>query len=153
MRREVILAIAIGFSLGLLLAAGLLFGRKTIRHGVKLPLSIQRQAEKPSFSEPSPPPISPISSISPITLTITSPQDESIFDKDKLTLEGKTNPEAVVSVIYEEGETLGEANENGDFDFEIPLIGGANEITVTAYNLEGEEATEMITVVYTTAEI
>lgn len=152
MRREVILAIAIGFSIGLLIAAGLLLGRKTIRQGIRLFPRKEKVAVSPTpaeITEPSP----LISPIAPITLTILSPEDESIISEDKVTLEGKTESEAIISVIYEEGEALGEANENGDFEFEIPLIGGANEITVTAYSLDGEETTEIITVVYTTAEI
>lgn len=153
MRREVILAIAIGFSIGLLIAAGVLLGRKTIRQGIKLFPRKEEVTVSPTPAEITNLSPSPISSISPIPLTITFPEDESIVDKDKINLEGKTEPEAIISVIYEEGEALGEADENGEFSFEISLISGANEITVTAYSLEGEEASKTITVVYTTAEI
>ncbi len=149
MRREVILAIAIGFAIGLLIAAGLLLGRKTIREKIKI-LPKQQTIASPAPSEPSPSPISPIA---PITLTILSPEDESIIGENKVTLKGQTEPEAIISVIYEEGEALGEADKDGNFDFEIPLIGGANKITITAYNPEGEEKSETITAVYTTAEI
>lgn len=153
MRREVILAIAIGFSIGLLIAAGVLLGRKNIRQGIKLFPRKEEVTVSPTPAEITNLSPSPISSISPIPLTITFPEDESIVDKDKINLEGKTEPEAIISVIYEEGEALGEADENGEFSFEISLISGANEITVTAYSLEGQEASKTITVVYTTAEI
>ena len=153
MRREVILAITIGFSIGLLIAAGLLLGRRTIRDGIKLPSILPQKEEAAVQITPSE--LSPAEApqIPQIFLTIISPEDESIINEDKVALTGQTEPEAIISVIYEEGEALGEADKEGNFDFEIPLIGGANEITVTVYNLEGEEASETITVVYTTAEI
>ena len=153
MRREAVLAIVIGFSVGLLICAGLLLGRKSIRQKIKLPQWPPRQMEE---AQPPAPTKADEISVAPTTskiLTITSPEDESIANEEKITLEGKTAPGAIISVVYEEGEALGEADESGKFNFEIPLIGGVNEITVTAYDTEGKETSKTLTVVYTTAEI
>lgn len=145
-RREVMLAIVIGFSIGLLLSAGLILGRKTIRQRITPPPEpVILESEQPSPTEVPP--------IAATKLTITSPEDETIVNENKVALEGSTEPEAIISIIYEEGEILDQADENGDFSFDIPLIGGANEITISAYGPEGQQASQTITVVYTTAEI
>jgi len=154
MRREAVLAIVIGFSVGIIISAGLLLGRKNIRQKINLRWPTKRTEEMPL-----PTPTHQVGEEAitipktPVALTITFPEDESIINEEKIVLTGETTPEAIISIVYEEGEALGEADENGDFSFEIPLIGGTNEITITAYNLKGEEASKTITVVYTTAEI
>ena len=153
MRREAVLAIVIGFSVGIIISAGLLLGRKNIRQKINLRWPTRRteetslptptQVEEEAIATPE----------TPVALTITSPEDESIINEEKIVLTGETTPSAIISIVYEEGEALGEADENGDFSFEIPLIGGTNEIVITAYSLEGGEAGKEITVVYTTAKI
>lgn len=151
MRREVVLAITIGFFIGLLLSAGLILGRQTIRERISLPQFGHKQVEEPPVS-PQPSPLTTVT-IAPMNLKIVGPEDDSLVSEDKIVLEGITQPQAVIAVIYEEGEVLGQADENGHFSFDIPLIGGANEMTITAYGSEEQEASQTITVVYTTAEI
>jgi len=135
-----------------LVSVGLLLTKitKTPAGEVKLSTLPQKEiAASPTPGEiitPSPQP-------SALSLAITSPEDESIVREQKITLKGNTEKNAIVSVVFEEGEMLGEADSEGNFSFEIPLIKGANEITLTASNLEGKETSKTITVVYTTAEV
>jgi hypothetical protein len=59
-----------------------------------------------------------------------------------------------VVIIFPEGETISEADEDGLFSTEISLKGGVNEINVFAYDLETDsEVEQTLTVVYSTAEI
>ncbi len=142
MRKEVILAIVGGVVLGLLVIGGLWWTNKaTTEESLNItPTPVLEQ----------PPTLTPAPSLS---LEIISPEDESIIEEEKITLEGKTAPESVVVVIYPEGENIVEADEEGNFETEITLVGGANEIKVTAYDEEGNQAEKNLTLVYSTAKI
>ena len=142
MRKEVILAIVGGVVLGLLVIGGLWWTNKaTTEESLNItPTPVLEQ----------PPTLIPVSSLS---LEIISPEDEIIIEEEKITLEGKTAPESVVVVIYPEGENIVEADEEGNFETEITLVGGANEIKVTAYDEEGNQAEKSLTLVYSTAKI
>ena len=143
MRKEVILAIVGGVALGLLVIGGLWWTNKTTTE------------ENPIVPSPTPlitqaPTLTPALSL---PLEIINPENESIIEEEKITLEGKTAPESVVVVIYPEGENIVEADEEGNFETEITLVGGANEIKVTAYDEEGNQAEKSLTLVYSTAKI
>ena len=154
MRKEVVLAVLMGFVLGLVIAGGIfLFGKSGIRLSSSPTVSSLSSLTRISPSLPTGSQVPLISPASPITLTLASPEDESIVKEDKVSVEGKTAPSATVSLIYENGESLITADEDGNFSESVPLIGGANEITITAFGEEGNEATQTVTVVYTTAEI
>jgi hypothetical protein len=86
-------------------------------------------------------------------LEIINPENESIIGEEKITLEGKTAPGSVVVVIYPEGENIVEADEEGSFETEIVLVGGANEIKINAYDEEGNQAEKNLTLIYSTAKI
>ena len=142
MRKEVILAIVGGVVLGLLVIGGLWWTNKaTTEESLNItPTPVLEQ----------PPTLTPASSLS---LEIISPEDESIIEEEKITLEGKTAPESVVVVIYPEGENIVEADKEGNFETEITLVGGANEIKITAYDEEGNQAEKNLTLIYSTAKI
>jgi len=143
MRKEVILAIVGGVALGLLVIGGLWWTNKTATE------------ENPIVPSPTPlitqaPTLTPALSL---PLEIINPENESIIEEEEITLEGKTMPGSVVVVIYPEGENIVEADEEGNFETEITLVGGANEIKITAYDEEGNQAEKNLTLIYSTAKI
>ncbi len=143
MRKEVILAIVGGVALGLLVIGGLWWTNKTATE------------ENPIVPSPTPlitqaPTLTPALSL---PLEIINPENESIIEEEEITLEGKTTPGSVVVVIYSEGENIVEADEEGNFETEITLVGGANEIKITAYDEEGNQAEKNLTLIYSTAKI
>lgn len=143
MRKEVILAIVGGVALGLLVIGGLWWTNKTTTE------------ENPIVPSPTPlitqaPTLTPALSL---PLEIINPENESIIEEEEITLEGKTIPGSVVVVIYPEGENIVEADEEGNFETEITLVGGANEIKITAYDEEGNQAEKNLTLIYSTAKI
>lgn len=140
MKKEVLIAIIIGFVLGLIIT----FGIWTANRALKAP---PEEVEEPT------PVLSPSPTVSPLFLEITAPEDNSISEEEEVELSGKTVPEAVVVVLYLEGEKIIQADEEGNFSTEITLVGGANDVTVTAYDLEGDEASQTLTIIYSTAEI
>lgn len=138
MKKELVWAIIIGFGLGLIITYGIWSTRKALKP----------EPEKEELIEVTPTPSPP-----PISLEIENPRDESIIDKETVVLSGKTDPRAILAIFTEEGELIIEADEWGRFETEIKLAEGANEITVISFDEEGNEASQSMTVVYSTAEL
>lgn len=150
MRKEVWLAVLIGFGLGLALSFGFLWlnqNRAKLAGLKEIPKTEEPTTVFPSSTSPSP------SAPSSLFLTLDQPEDESLINQPKTTVSGTTLSFAQIAITYEEGEALIEADEKGNFQNEISLIGGANDITVTAFSGEGEEISKSLTVVYSTAQI
>ena len=142
MRKEVLIAIVIGFALGL-----------TITFGI---WTANRALKKPVPSEPLPAvqeEITPTQIPEAFSLVVDSPENNTISTEEKISVKGQTGALATVALLYEEGEKVLQADKDGKFPAEIELIGGQNEITVVAWDAEGNEVKQNFTVVYSTAEI
>ena len=139
MRKEVLIAIIIGFSLGLIIT----FGIWTANQALKKPAP-----EKPSTQEETEP--APVAELS---LTLDSPENNSISPEETIEVSGKTSPLAVIVILYPEGEKILEADNDGQFFTEITLVGGENKIIISAYDQEGNQIRKNLTVVYSTAKI
>lgn len=147
MRKEVLIAIIIGFGLGLLITYGIWTANKAIKQKAEE----NQEAPSEEIAETIKP--SPTPTPAGLLLTISSPEDNLIADKNKVQLSGKTEPGATVVVLYEGGEKILEADQDGKFNAEITLVSGSNEINVSAFAESGEEANKKLTVVFSTAEI
>lgn len=137
MKKEVLLAIGVGFGLGLVITFGIWTANKSLK-----------QAKVQVTPAPTPTPV--VVNEPPATnqLTITSPEDESISAVATITVSGKSTPNAVISIIFEEDETIIEADDKGEFSTKINLIGGYNTIIIS-----DQENTETRIVTYSTAKI
>ena len=78
------------------------------------------------------------------SLTVTQPTDESIINADKVEVIGITTPGAVVSINGE----LAEVDEEGSFTMMVVLEEGPNIIEVIASDLEGNEESHILVVIY-----
>ena len=145
MRKEVLIAIIIGFVLGLVITFGIWTANKAIKEAPSKEEITGEQAQKEITVTPSPTGLEP-------TLVL-SPEDNSLSDKEKIDISGKTTPEATVVILFPEGEKIIEADKEGNFSTEITLMGGSNEIKVSSFDEEGREISKSITIVYSTAEI
>lgn len=70
-------------------------------------------------------------------LVIQSPQDQQTVDVPAVDVQGKTDPEAVVSI---NDQTVG-TDQNGNFEDEIKLASSTNTITVVATSKFGQSTT------------
>jgi hypothetical protein len=137
-RKEVLIAIIIGFGLGLVITFGIWTANKALREAAPkvTPAPEVTPTPTPAFS-----------------LTVTSPEDNALYAEETIEVSGATAPGAIIVILYQEGEKILEADSEGKFSTEITLAGGANEIKISAYDQEGNEAEKTLTVVYSTAEI
>ncbi len=140
MKKEVILAISIGFALGLIITFGIWTANQSLKN---LP-----QPSPKAAVAPSPSPVSPTTS-----LVISSPDDESLVATDSITLSGTTTPKATLLILSENGEQTATADASGNFSLDIDLITGFNTITVYSYAADGQETSRALTITYSTAKI
>ena len=139
MKKELLWAIITGFGLGLIITWGIISAKRAVKPAP--PEKVVNEI------------IAPTPTIPPVLLKIDSPQNESIVDQDVIVLNGKSNPGAILTIFTQEDELIIEADQKGNFETNIELIGGANEINIFAFDEEGNEASASVTLVYSTAEI
>ncbi len=150
MTKEALIAIFVGFALGLIVTFGIWQANKTLTATKKQ--TIQEESLAPEEGkttpekEPSPTPSS-------FSLIISKPEDESIANKTPITVSGITEPNTQIVIIGEKEEKITEADESGIFTSEISLVSGVNEITITAFSEKGDEVSKTLNVVYSTLEI
>lgn len=136
MRKELIIAIVIGLSLGLILT----FGIYTANQAIKQKKTVKTIEVVQATPSPLP----------PAALIIENPENNLVVTKTPLTINGKTSPKAVIAVYSEENESFGQADENGLFAISLPLSAGSNKIIVQSINQDNLTETQKLTIVYTT---
>ena len=149
MRKEVLIAIIFGFTLGLLIVGGIWWSGQ-----------IAQKPSKTSVSENQPEDLVEPEDLedgqdeeSAVFLEISYPEEGAIIDSDEVKVAGETIPAAVVVLIYPEGETIVTADDEGKFEGTVGLSGGANEIKITAYDYQGNKEEALLTIVYSTAKL
>jgi len=88
-----------------------------------------------------------------LSLKIIEPVNNSISDEEEITIKGRASSSAIITIIYQEGEKILEADEEGNFETEISLVGGTNEIEISAYDEEDNKTTKTLSIIYSTAKI
>ena len=142
MQKEVFLAIFVGFIIGLLLTFGIWQANnaiKTSKLGVQTETT--EQSEEPASETKKP------------MLSIISPTDSYLSKEAKVSLKGSYAPNSQIAILTEKGQKVISTDNNGLFETEINLVTGENQIEIYGFSKEGDEAKQVITVVYTTAEI
>jgi hypothetical protein len=146
MKKEILIAIVIGFVLGLIITFGIWTANKSLQDNNAVPQA-QENESQPIVNENSQ------NVEEKMSLSITSPQDNSLLDQEEIEITGKTSPSANIVILFEEGEEIIQADGQGEFKKTITLSGGANEITITAVDQDGNEASKVLNLVYSTAQI
>ena len=145
MKKEILIAILIGFILGLVITFGIWTANKSLQENT--------QTQNDEVNDSKPIVTEPVDEDEKISLTISSPENNSLINQVKIEIIGKTTALATVVILYEEGEEIFQADEKGEFNQEITLVGGANEFKITAVDEEGNETNKILNLVYSTTEI
>lgn len=136
MKHEVIIAIIIGFGIGLVITFGIYQAQK---------IYVDKEiAEIQEVVEPTPTAEAKLVH----TLEITSPSNYSLSTSDIVEISGLTSPNAFVTVLSEDNELISQADLSGNFVIETELNPGANVFTVTAIDTQGNQTSEDITISY-----
>jgi hypothetical protein len=146
MKKEVIIAIVLGFGLGLVITFGIWSTYQNIQKTTATPTPTIIPTTTESVSE-EPTPIT-----TKLEISVDSPANNSIFSNEEILLSGSVTKESVIVVFYEEGEKIIETD-NKKFETEISLVGGANRIRIKAFDEDDNETEKTIEVIYSTAQI
>ncbi len=149
MKKEVLLAISIGFILGLIITFGIWTANKSLA-GIKKPTA----TPTPTVAAENTPAANVTAAPTNTSgLVITTPEDESFTSKNTTTVSGKTTPNATVVILYEGDSDTLLADAQGNFSNDISLIAGFNTITVSSFDASGTKTSQTIIVTYSTAKI
>lgn len=146
MRKEVIIAVVLGFALGLIITIGIWSANKAMKTQEE---TTDINGIQPTVTTSSD---NPDSTKTGLSLAISKPEDETIINTEKTTVSGTTEPNTQIAIIAENNEYLLESDEKGIFAQEISLTSGTNEIMITAFADTGEEISKTINVLYSTSE-
>lgn len=144
MRKELFVAIALGFGIGLVVVFGIVTARSALRkHNV-----VTNNGATSSTISPTPSPAAAATN----ALTITDPQDGEVVTTDKVTLRGKTTPGANIVISTEKADVLATADNSGSFSSDISFLSGANDIRIVSFGTSGDRSETQLIVVYSTAD-
>lgn len=145
MRKEVLVAILIGFGIGLVVTFGIFTARRALKAGGEA-----GEQTSPSYSPT--PQVEKKQARAEHKMTVISPNDGAVTAAEKISVAGTTTPGATVAISGGETDVVVVSDGKGQFSAEITLVGGDNEIRIIGFNPEGEKAEAALTVVYSTAE-
>lgn len=126
MRKEVILAILIGVTLGLIMTYGIYVASNSLSSDSNVNVT--------------PTPVaSPLTAAS--TLVISSPEDESLVSESELTVAGTTIPDSTIVISLGTQDITTTADGGGHFSTTVTLPPGGSIIVITSIDPSGQTTT------------
>ncbi len=144
MKRDITLAIIVGFIIGVIVALILTNLPKIVKEGIKL------QNSKPIAT---PTIIQVQNTTSSLDLTLDTPVNESISDTKIIEVSGSTKSHTTVFIESEIDQITVESNDTGAFTGKINLNEGVNAIFLTVYDEAGNSNTKNLNIFYTTEKL
>lgn len=142
MKKEVLIAIIIGFSVGLIITYGI--------HTAQTSLLAQKDAAESALSPTSNTTLTDPTGEGTHSIIIYSPQTPEIVDEEPVRISGITTPYSMVSAIGVKVHTSSVADSQGSFVIELPLEAGVNVVQLDSFAPGGEHAAQALELVYTT---
>lgn len=138
MRKEVLFAITAGAIFGIVLAFGVWRANTALRPE---PSKEEPQAQNEATPSPSP---------EEFDIAIAKPDQKDVITESPLLLSGVTKTETWVAISAEEDDYIIKSDKTGKFEQDIELVGGVNQIVITAFDEDGGQVLEHLLVVYST---
>lgn len=137
MKKEVLIAIMIGLSMGLIITYGVYRVKTAV---VAPPVTDLEQAATPSAE-----------AVVPTVISLSSPEDGLVLSENEVRVAGTTIPEAYVVIFTNNTDTITTADSSGNFSSTVSLEDGSNVIRVHVVNSQGETTIAERLVVVSTA--
>jgi hypothetical protein len=132
MRKEILVAVLAGILFGLIIA----FGVWRVNSALS-PKEGQLSSDSSSQNdEPS------------VDLALAKPANNQVVTTSTVTISGVTKANSLVGVSAEEFDYLTRANPQGEFSEEIKLVGGINQINISAFEATGQKVEQKLTLIY-----
>jgi len=135
MKKEMLIAVLIGFLLGLAITFGV----------YRSQVAERRKAMQSVPIETAPPATPDANSL----LVITSPEDGAIQTETETTITGTAAPNSQVVLFVNDTDYVRESDEDGNFSFTVDLDDGTNILTITMVDLDGTTVTKQRSIVVT----
>jgi len=152
MIKEFILAITLGALLGFGITGSYLAlnnSKKVTSIASPTPTIVQNQNTTPIPTSTSPEPTNQSSH----TLTIDSPQNESIVAVSSVTIKGLTSPLSSIIVTTATKSYYTNSDDTGKFNLDIEVDSGPNQIQIDSFDPLDNQASVALLVTYSTAKI
>ena len=118
MRKEFIIAIISGITIGIIVAFGIWRANTALKSENSLSLP---EANPTQNTEKSP---------DGDQMTIMSPEEDDVITASPIKVSGITNPNITLAISAEQKDYIIKTSEDGSFEQEIDLVGGVNEILI-----------------------
>ncbi len=141
MRKEVIFALILGSLLGGII----LYGIKLANNAASLSNQGEPQEDNRVVTNPTPKIQDGIS--------IITPEDHAVVFESLLPVKGTSKPGSTIVIVSDDDEKIIESDENGNFETEIDLVGGENNILFGSYSSDTFIASASVQIIYTTTVI
>lgn len=139
MRKEILWIIIIGIVFGLIIAFGVfrINSKMGKANGNNNSSQTQNKSQDNGSSE--------------FKIALAKPENEDVVVEDSVSVEGLTKSLSFVVVSGEEDDYITQADEKGQFEAEVDLTAGVNQIRIFAFDPSGKDSNEKVLVVYSSA--
>lgn len=136
MRKEVIFAITAGVVLGIIIAFGIWRANTALRP------KLENQF-KPKQEENNAHPKS-------LELSLVKPENNDVITESPIQISGITKPQSWIIISAEDEDYVIKSDPSGNFEENVELVGGVNQIIVKVFDDGGNNATDNLLVAYST---
>lgn len=138
MRKEFIIAIIFGISIGVIVAFGIWRANTALKSDDFILLSEDDQIQNEAVSE------------NGAQLTIIRPEENDVITSSPVTVSGITKPTTVLIISAENKDYIVKTDEDGSFEQDVDLVGGVNEILFAHQENGDTTLTKSLKLIYST---
>lgn len=142
MRKEILLAIFVGITLGLMITFGIYQNSENAKTGENNTTDqlINNQVSTNSAVVQDP------------ELVINSPEEDLFTNEKELIVAGSATPNSFVVILVNDVESISNTDESGNFSLKVQLNLGGNLIEINSINEDGKKVSKQRTVIYENQE-
>jgi hypothetical protein len=138
MRKEILLAVFVGITLGLMITFGIYQNSENAKSG-------QNNTTDQLINHPS-------STQSAVTqdpqLVINRPEEDLLTNEEELIISGSSTPDSFVVIFVNNVENIINTDQSGNFSLKVKLNKGGNLIEINSIDEDGKQINKQRTVIY-----
>jgi len=138
MRKEILLAVFVGITLGLMITFGIYQNSENAKTGQNN--DTDQLINNPASSESA--------TIQDPQLMINSPEEDFFTNEEDLIVSGSASPNSFVVVLVNDSESISNTDESGNFSIKVKLDEGGNLIEINSIDEDGKKISKQRTVIY-----
>lgn len=138
MRKEILLAVFVGITLGLMITFGIYQNSENARTGQNS--TTDQLINNPTGSESA--------TIQDSSLIINSPEEDLFSTEEELIVSGSSVPDSFIIVLVNDVENVSNTDESGNFSIKVKLYEGGNLIQINSIDEDGKQISKQRTVIY-----